>query len=74
MTKAFGTLRPAKLQVGDKVRLVSPASPPNPADVLQGRSDFVRVVDRQCAVIAALVAAYVWLDRRLSYQGALEFT
>lgn len=28
----------------------------------------------QCAVIAALIAAYVGLDRRLSYQGALEFT
>jgi muramoyltetrapeptide carboxypeptidase len=37
MTKAFGTLHPAKLQVGDKVRLVSPASPPNPADVLQAQ-------------------------------------
>jgi muramoyltetrapeptide carboxypeptidase len=37
MTKAFGTLHPAKLQVGDKVRPVSPASPPNPADVLQAQ-------------------------------------
>jgi len=34
MTKAFGALHPAKLQVGDKVRLVSPASPPNRDDVL----------------------------------------
>jgi len=30
-------MRPAKLQVGDEVRLVSPASPPNPADVLQAQ-------------------------------------
>jgi hypothetical protein len=28
----------------------------------------------QCVVIAALIAAYVSLDRRLSHQGALEFT
>ena len=28
----------------------------------------------QCAVIAAVVAAYVWLDRRVAHQPALEFT
>jgi muramoyltetrapeptide carboxypeptidase len=37
MTTAFGTPYPAKLRVGDEVRLVSPASPPNREDVLQAQ-------------------------------------